>query len=132
MTRPSNTQNERFMTLAKRPKIITLCGSTRFTSEMLREAWRLTMLGNIVIHWNIIESDEPLAHGAEREGGTVKEIIDALYLHKVAMADEVRVLNIGGYVGESTRDELAHARRLNKVVTWLEPDRIPVDLEEKH
>ncbi len=45
---------------------------------------------------------------------------------------EVRVLNIGGYVGESTRDELAHARRLNKVVTWLEPDRIPVDLEEKH
>lgn len=111
-----------------KPKIITLCGSTRFTSEMLREAWRLTIAGNIVIHWNILEGKEAFSHGAEKEGGNVKEIIDALYLHKVAMADEVRVLNVGGYVGESTRGELAHARKLGKQVTWLEPDRIPGDL----
>ena len=112
----------------KRPKIITLCGSTRFTSEMLREAWRLTLEGNIVIHWNILEGKEALSHGAEALGDTVKERIDALYLHKVAMADEVRVINVGGYVGESTRGELAHARKLDKVVTWLEEDRIPTDL----
>ena len=111
-----------------RPEIITLCGSTRFTSEMLREAWRLTIAGNIVIHWNILEGKEAFAHGAEREGGNVKQIIDALYLHKVAMADEVRILNVGGYVGESTRGELAHARKLGKEITWLEPDHIPENL----
>lgn len=111
-----------------RPKIITLCGSTRFTSEMLREAWRLTIAGNIVIHWNILEGKEAFSHGAEREGGNVKEIIDALYLHKVEMAAEVRVLNVGGYVGESTRNELAHARKHGKVITWLEPSNIPEDL----
>ncbi len=74
---------------------------------MLKEAWRLTIAGYIVIHWNIIESKEAFSHGAEAAGGNVKEIIDALYLHKIAMADEVRVVNVGGYIGESTRAELA-------------------------
>ncbi len=111
-----------------RPQIITLCGSTRFTREMMREAWRLTKAGNIVIHWNILESEEEFSHGAEKEGEAVKKVIDDLYLHKVAMADEVRILNVGGYVGESTRNELAHARKLGRAVTWLEPDRVPGDL----
>ena len=106
-----------------RPKIITLCGSTRFTAEMLREAWRLTLLGNIVIHWNILEGKEAFAHGAEAAGGNVKEIIDGLYLHKVAMADEVRAINVGGYIGESTKKELQHAQKLGKTITWLEADR---------
>jgi hypothetical protein len=110
---------------AHRPKIITLCGSTRFTAEMLDEAWRLTLEGNIVIHWNILNGEEAFSHGAEREGGDVKERIDALYLHKVRMADEVRVLNVGGYIGESTAREVAYAFQWGKVVTWLRPDLIP-------
>jgi hypothetical protein len=105
-----------------RPKIITLCGSTRFTSEMLAEAWRITITGVIVIHWNILESKEAFSHGAERDN--VKEIIDNLYLHKIAMADEVRVINVGGYIGDSTRAELRHARKLRKPITWLEPDKV--------
>jgi hypothetical protein len=110
---------ERFTGL---PRIITLCGSTRFTAQMLDEAWRLTLLGNIVIHWNILNSEEAFAHGAEREGGDVKELIDALYLHKVRMADEVRVINVGGYIGDSTAREVAHAMKWDKEITWLEPE----------
>lgn len=106
------------------PKIITLCGPTRFTSEMLKEAWRLTIAGVIVIHWNILESKEAFSHGAEAAGGNVKEIVDGLYLHKVAMADEVRVINVGGYIGESTRAELRHARKLGKPITWLEQGKV--------
>jgi hypothetical protein len=107
-----------------KPKIITLCGPTRFTSEMLKEAWRLTITGVIVIHWNILESKEAFSHGAEAAGGNVKDVVDALYLHKVAMADEVRVINVGGYIGESTRAELRHARKLGKPITWLESDKV--------
>ena len=107
-----------------RPKIITLCGSTQFTSEMLDEAWRLTKLGNIVIHWNILNSKEAFAHGAEREGDKIKKIIDELYLYKVAMADEVRVINVGGYIGDSTRGELRHAEKLRIPITWLEPHKV--------
>ena len=107
--------------LTTRPKIITLCGSTRFTAQMLDEAWRLTKEGNIVIHWSILNGKEALAHGAEREGGeALKKRIDALYLHKIALADEVRVINIGGYVGQSTKTEIEHAISLGKCVTWLE------------
>lgn len=106
-----------------RPKIITLCGSTRFTPQMLDEAWRLTKLGNIVIHWNILNGSSALSHGAESEGDEVKEIIDRLYLHKVAMADEVRVINVGGYIGNSTKGELRHAQKLGKKITWLEPNK---------
>ena len=106
-----------------RPKIITLCGSTRFTREMLDEAWRLTKLGIIVIHWNILNSSAAFAHGAEREGDEIKRIIDELYLHKVAMADEVRVINVDGYIGNSTRSELRHAVKLGKPITWLEADK---------
>ena len=111
--------------------IITLCGSTRFTPQMLDEAWRLTKMGNIVIHWNILNGHEAFAHGAEREGDDIKTLIDALYLQKVALADEVRVINVGGYIGESTRNELRHARKLGKRITWLEPDRIPEDFKER-
>lgn len=111
-----------------RPHVITLCGSTRFTSEMLREAWRLTIAGNIVIHWNILEGKEAFAHGAEREGGNVKEIIDGLYLYKVSMADEIRVINVEGYVGESTTTEVKHALKLGKKITWLEPDKANPEL----
>lgn len=106
------------------PKIVTLCGPTKFTSEMLKEAWRLTISGVIVIHWNILESKEAFSHGAEAAGGNVKEIVDGLYLHKVAMADEVRVINVGGYIGESTRAELRHARKLGKPITWLESGKV--------
>lgn len=113
-----------------RPKIITLCGSTRFTVEMAREAWRLTLEGNIVIHWNIL-LDGPADHAAEAlskeeaDGPKrdVKKIVDDLYLHKVAMADEVRCINVGGYIGDSTRNELRHARKLGKPLTWLESDK---------
>jgi len=107
----------------KKPKIITLCGSTRFTGEMLDEAWRLTKLGILVIHWNVLNSPVAFSHGAEREGDKIKKVIDDLYLHKVAMADEVRVINIGGYIGDSTRNELRHAVKLGKPITWLEADK---------
>lgn len=100
-----------------KPKIITLCGSTRFTGAMLEEAWRLTKLENIVIHWSI------RAGSADFLDETDRDIVDRLYLHKIAMADEVRIINVGGYIGDSTRSEVCHARKLGKLVTWLEPDK---------
>lgn len=118
--------SRRFAEGTKQTRIITLCGSTRYTAEMLDEAWRLTKEGNIVIHWSILNGKEAFAHGAEREGGeALKKVIDELYLRKIEMADEVRVINVDGYIGESTRSEVRHAIKIGKPVTWLEPDRIP-------
>lgn len=47
-----------------------------------------------------------------------KALLDALHLHKIDLADRVVVVNPGGYVGESTRREIAHARAAGKPVTF--------------
>jgi hypothetical protein len=54
-------------------------------------------------------------------GGPVKAMLDQLHLRKIDLADEVLVLNVGGYVGESTRREIEYARKRGKVLRYLEP-----------
>jgi hypothetical protein len=35
------------------------------------------------------------------------------------MADEIFVINVGGYIGESTRSEIEYAKRTGKAVRYL-------------
>lgn len=103
------------------PTIVCLCGSTRFYAAFQEANYRETMAGNIVLSVGFYPHSSEQAHG-ETIGITPeqKETLDQLHLCKVRMADEVLVLNCGGYIGESTARELAEARRLNKVVRFLE------------
>jgi hypothetical protein len=59
------------------------------------------------------------AHKAS-EGCTDEQKIalDALHFRKIEMADEVLVLDVGGYIGESTRNEIAHATKLGKPIRY--------------
>ena len=104
------------------PKIICLCGSTRFTNEMLIKQWELTKRGYIVLSWcalpesYFIGSDN--AHIGDQEG--VKEIVDEVHKRKIDLADEVFVLNIDGYIGESTSSEIAYSEKLGKPIKYLE------------
>ncbi|KNX39286.1 hypothetical protein VV01_07480 [Luteipulveratus halotolerans] len=50
-----------------------------------------------------------------------KAVLDALHLSKIDLADRVLVVNPGGYVGESTRREIAHARAHGKPVSFTDP-----------
>ncbi|HLB37442.1 MAG TPA: hypothetical protein VJL31_12800, partial [Gemmatimonadales bacterium] len=58
-------------------------------------------------------------HLAEEQG--VAEKMDALHLRKIDLADQVLVVNVGGYIGDSTRREIAYAHSLGKSVRYLEP-----------
>ena len=58
-------------------------------------------------------------HMAEEQG--VAEQMDLLHLRKIDMADRVFVVNVDGYVGESTKLEIAYALKLGKPIGWLEP-----------
>lgn len=101
------------------PRIVCLCGSTRF-SEAYRDAeLRETLAGHIVLSIGCnTRSDEDLA----RAGTTIdKEQLDILHLYKIDLCHEVLVLNVGGYIGESTRREIAYAERMGKLIRWLEP-----------
>jgi len=106
----------------KKPKVICLCGSTRFTSEMLVIQWELTKQGHIVLSWCALPNDyfegEDKTHIGEQEG--VKEIVDEGHKRKIDLADEVFVLNIDGYIGESTRSEIEYAELHGKSIRYLE------------
>lgn len=104
------------------PIVVCLCGSTRFYEAFQRANYEETMAGRIVLSVGFYPHSAGQAHG-EAIGCTAeqKEALDQLHLHKVEMADEILVLNVGGYVGESTARELTYARSLGKVIRFLEP-----------
>jgi len=109
---------------ADRPTIVCLCGSTRFMEAFFDEGWRLTLEGKIVLSVGVCKhADEDGAHGAEALGPDVVKQLDELHLRKIDLADEVRILNVGGYIGESTGKELAYARKQGKVIRFLEEEK---------
>ena len=50
----------------------------------------------------------------------LKEMLDDMYKRKNDMADEIFVINVGGYIGSSTRSEIEYATATGKAVRYLE------------
>lgn len=101
-----------------RPKIVCLCGSTRFMEAFFDMGWEETLKGNIVLSVGVCKHAED--HGGEALGQAVADMLDELHLRKIDLADEVIILNVGGYIGHSTRKELEYAITHNKPVRYLE------------
>ena len=104
-------------------KVITLCGSTRFRKEFEEAQKRLTLEGNIVISVGLFghSGDGEVWEGTDE--GTLtktKEMLDDMHKRKIDMADEIFVVNVGGYIGESTRSEIEYAEKTGKPVRYLE------------
>ena len=97
-------------------KVITLCGSTKFKDQYLEAQKRLTLEGNIVISVGLF------GHSGDDEVWTegTKSMLDDMHKRKIDMADEIFVINVGGYIGESTRGEVEYAKSRGMVVRYLE------------
>ena len=102
-------------------KVITLCGSTRFKEEFLEAQKRLTLEGNIVISVGLFGHSGDDVVWAEG----VKDMLDRQHLAKIDLADEIYVINVDGYIGDSTRREIAYADYRGKSITYLESCRKP-------
>ena len=104
----------------KKPKIICLCGSTKFIDHFAILAWKLEKEGAIVLGLHLLPKSytEQADHQAEFEG--IKEQMDELHLRKIDLCDEIIVLNVDGYIGESTRKEIEYAQKLGKPINYLE------------
>jgi hypothetical protein len=50
-----------------------------------------------------------------------KDVLDALHMRKIDLADRVLIVNPGGYIGESTRREIAYAQASRKPITFTDP-----------
>lgn len=106
----------------EKPKVVCLCGSTRFADAWKHAHREESLAGRIVLSVGVMihAGDEPI-----RDDGPQKRALDELHLRKIDLADEVLVLNVGGYVGESTRREIAYAQAHGKPIRWLEAVRGP-------
>ena len=103
--------------------VITLCGSTRFKDEFYETQKRLTLEGNIVISVGLFghSGDEDVWENMDE--GTLtktKEMLDDMHKRKIDMADEIFVINVGGYIGDSTKSEIEYAKAHGKKVNYLE------------
>ena len=112
--------------MTKTPRIVCLCGSTRFADHHAIKRWELERDGShIVLMINYLPTwygDEVLGHTGSHLGEATgcKEALDELHLRKIDLADEVFVLNVNGYIGESTRAEIDYAEATGKPVSYLE------------
>ncbi|MEU8199389.1 hypothetical protein AB0C10_36955 [Microbispora amethystogenes] len=99
--------------MGPRPPIVALCGSTRFRDEFAAVNRDLTLQGVIVVAPGVF------AHSGDPMTDDDKTLLDDLHKRKIDLADEVFVVNPGGYVGESTRSEIAYAEERGKPVRYL-------------
>ena len=117
------------LSTGKNYKVVTLCGSTRFKEQYMDVQKRLTLDGCVVISVGLF------GHLGDEEvwKPDTKEMLDDMHLRKIDMADEIFVIcstfgrllamgrkNVGGYIGESTRREIAYAEKIGKKINYLE------------
>ncbi len=104
-------------------RVITLCGSTRFKDEFMEVQKRLTLEGNIVISVGLFGHSGDQEVWENMDEGSVtktKEMLDDMHKRKIDMADSIYVINVGGYIGESTQSEIEYAINHGKTVFYLE------------
>ena len=126
------------------PKIVVLCGSTRFRDEFVKQNYLETMKGHIVlsvgfyVHADECPNCDASQSFAKEQGAEVSQgkcwqcghdlgctaeqkiALDELHKRKIDLADEVFVLNVGGYIGKSTQSEIAYAICQSKPLRFLE------------
>ena len=120
----------------KRPTIVCLCGSTRWPDAFRKAQFQETLAGKIVLTIGCyMESDTDLFKQCKLHSPTETELqlirknLEELHLRKIDLADEILVLNVAGYIGEHTHDEIQYALAHGKRVRYWEVDYFGVPLD---
>ena len=111
--------------------VITLCGSTRFKDQFMEVQKKLTLEGNIVISVGLFGHSGDAEVWENMDEGTLtatKEMLDDIHKRKIDMSDGIFVINVGGYIGESTRSEIEYAKAHGKSIQYLEQERVVEDI----
>lgn len=99
----------------QKTKVITICGSLKFKEEMMKVAMQMELAGNVILI--------PIFPTNDNYVCTLEEslILGQMHKEKIKMSDAIYVVNVNGYIGESTRSEIDYARSLNKEILSLNP-----------
>jgi hypothetical protein len=119
-----------------RPWTVTLCGSTRFWGAFQDAALTEILRDHAVFSVGCdTKADGDWLTAKKHVGDTrtleeVKHDLDQLHKRKIDLSDEVFILNVDDYIGQSTKSELDYARQHDKKVRWLYPSKHAQDGEE--
>lgn len=110
-------------TAASRPRVVCLCGSTRFLDAFETASLQQTLAGNIVLSIATTRTrDKDLfADRSPAEQEQLREHLARLHRAKIDIADEILVINVDGYIGPATRSEIEYAHCTGTRVNYLEP-----------
>ena len=105
-----------------KPKVVCLCGSTKFYKAFQKAYLNETLAGNIVLSLGVFRHSQKEAHGTNLTltEDDLKQL-EELNKRRIDMADEILIINVEGYIGEATTRELIYAKLHNKPIRWLEP-----------
>jgi len=99
----------------EKPKVICLCGSTRFKKEFERVNYDETLKGNIILTVGCFGHADGVEFTEDQ-----KTALDELHKRKIDIADEILVINVDGYIGSSTKSEIEYAKKENKGIRYYE------------
>lgn len=94
-------------------KIVTICGSMKFKDKMMEISKELEIKNKYVVIQCIYSNDK----FSEDE----QQILAMLHYNKIELSDAIYVVNVNGYIGSSTKNEIEYAKKLDKEVLYLVP-----------
>ena len=95
-------------------KVITICGSMRFSKEMMKMAEELELKDGYAVIQCVYNVD------GQKYEGINASILDKIHRKKIDISDAIYVVNIDGYIGNSTRNEIEYAKNNGKEVIYHE------------
>jgi uncharacterized protein YkuJ len=104
-------------------KVITLCGSTKFKDQFEQTNAFLTLQGNIVISVAFFEQSEGFEITKEQA-----ELLGNIHFRKIDISDEIFVIDVDGYIGDSTRKEIEYAGMKGKTIRYYSNGEIPINV----
>lgn len=98
--------------------VITLCGSTRFRAQFEEMNKKLTLEGHVVLSVGVF------GHFGDKITDGEKIMLDLIHKKKIDMSDAIYVIDVGGYIGDSTFSEIKYAQRQGKQVFYMEGSNV--------
>lgn len=92
--------------------VITLCGSARFRKEIDEVQKKLTLQGHLIFTIENLEGVEMTK--------AIESMLDTTHRKKIDLSDGIYVINVDGYIGESTSNEIEYAKERGKEISYLE------------
>ena len=95
-------------------KIITECGSMRFIKDMMDISVKLELEGNCLLMPIYSPTRSSKKDFTEEEA----EMLDKMHKERIKIADAILVVDVEGYIGESTKNEIEFAKSLGKEILY--------------